>query len=331
MLLLSCTPASGPWGICTAIDTVASTATKRHAACLIHGHAKDAACKMQHAISNMQPATCNMLCVQRINGNCQAAFMTTPTAQAPQGFCQTTCGRCFTAAAPGPGPSPALTAVPQPPPAPVVLAPPPPTPATPLTSPSPATTSPTATPSPSAQPSPSPSPRAAGSPAPAPLPSSSPSSTPSVPAASPVGPPVSSPQTVRAPPPPPPPSPNLQVSKCNAFRPLFPSLEHCVVARMTVRTTSSACKRMRVHGILGYQSIVCTLASKRICLRLLFSMQCGRHFECRQAQAPVIALCKAAFNLSAYRWFVNEQQAATHQHACSLAMPSCLLLMLMVS
>ena len=69
--------------------------------------------------------------LQRIAGNCQLANMTTPTAEAPEGYCQNTCDRCFATTAPVSAPTVAPTVVPQPPPAPVVFSPPPPPAATP--------------------------------------------------------------------------------------------------------------------------------------------------------------------------------------------------------
>ena len=73
--------------------------------------------------------------LQRIAGNCQLANMTTPTAEAPEGYCQTTCDRCLATTAPVSAPTAAPTVVPQPPPAPVVFSPPPPPP--PAATPSP--------------------------------------------------------------------------------------------------------------------------------------------------------------------------------------------------
>ncbi|KAL0049728.1 hypothetical protein WJX82_008715 [Trebouxia sp. C0006] len=68
---------------------------------------------------------------ERIAGNCQLANMTTPTAEAPEGYCQTTCDRCSATTAPVSAPTAAPTVVPRPPPASVVFSPPPPPAATP--------------------------------------------------------------------------------------------------------------------------------------------------------------------------------------------------------
>jgi len=68
------------------------------------------------------------------------ANMTTPTAEAPEGYCQTTCDRCLATTAPALAPTAAPTVVPQPPPAPIVFSPPPPPP--PAATPSPTATTP---------------------------------------------------------------------------------------------------------------------------------------------------------------------------------------------
>ncbi len=119
-----------------------------------------------------------LVLLQRIAGNCQLANMTTPTAEAPEGYCQTTCDRCSATTAPVSAPTAAPTVVPQPPPASVVFSPPPPPPPPPP---------PAATPSPTSTGTP---PQSVTQPPPAPV-------------------------TYSLPPPPPSPtSPNLQV--CNA-------------------------------------------------------------------------------------------------------------------